>query len=51
LQTQPPFGSKPKDGCVIIKAELFQQSSTESMLLLLAAPEAMRYYPHIGFKK
>lgn len=23
----------------------------ESMLLLLAAPEAMEYYPHIGFQK
>ncbi len=23
----------------------------ESMLLLLAAPEAMEYYPHIGFEK
>lgn len=25
--------------------------SAESMLLLLAAPEAMEYYPHIGFQK
>jgi predicted N-acetyltransferase YhbS len=28
-----------------------EQVGDESMLLLLAAPEAQEYYPHIGFEK